>query len=133
MNQTLATTTDASLGEFYLPTKAGQTITEAGDNPEQPTGAEGSAGQGALAAIVLNTPVESGQIAQIPSKSYLLDGLHGEEVEKMTDERLDRFINGHLTGYIQNLTALAEGLSEKKKRLARKGVTGSGAPTLSKT
>jgi hypothetical protein len=67
---------------------------------------------------------ESGQIAQISSGGYVPTDFESEAVADMTDERLDRYIVGHLVGLQKNILALAGGLAEKKMRLARKGCKG---------
>jgi hypothetical protein len=90
--------------------------------------AEGSEAkrQSAEAFVIVEPPIESGQIAQIPqipAERYPLTKLQ-ETVEDMTDERLDRYIVGHYTGLKKNLIAVAEGLAEKKSRLARQGCVG---------
>jgi hypothetical protein len=64
---------------------------------------------------------QSGIISQIPPTDQSIPSTSHEPLESMTDERLDQFVVGHYDGLRKNTLALAEGLSEKKHRLVRKG------------
>jgi hypothetical protein len=67
---------------------------------------------------------ESGIFSQIASTDQLIPSPCHESLENMTDESLDQFVVGHYDGLKKNMLALAEGLSEKKHRLVRKGCEG---------
>jgi hypothetical protein len=86
-----------------------QCATEAIGVPGQPAGSPNSSDR------------EFGKFSQIPAIDQSIPTPHRESLENMTDEKLDQFVVGHYDGLKKNTLALAEGLSEKKHRLVRKG------------
>jgi hypothetical protein len=114
----------ATLGKCSPPTEAGVAVIHATDGSEPPASLQDSADQVASTAMVQFVLADSGQIAEIPASVSPITSFRQEAVEDMTDERLDLYICGHFVGFKKNLRALAEGLDEKKKRLARKGCEG---------